>query len=474
MAAPDLEALSTLLQAVASGRVTPERALEIARSGGSATLETQPAEAAGETLLSVAPTDRARKFTDKLPSLRPRRPDEPPPTEDEILLDERYRVLREFARGGMGRVLLAIDTTVGREIALKELLPERTGTRRMTSGGSSTHANIERFLREARVTGQLEHPNIVPVYEIGVRADGSVYYTMKFVRGDTLAERLRAINAEHSEDPQAAMRARLALLDAFTQVCNAVAFAHARGVIHRDLMLGEFGEVLVLDWGLAKLSDSPDEPAPAATKSDSARTRAVQDSSTVHTMDGTVLGTPAYMPPEQANAEEADERSDVYSLGAILYEIIAGVPAYSGHGSNAILAKVLTQPPTPLSDIAPNAPPELCALVESAMQRERGQRLQSAAELAREVKAYRDGRALSVYSYSSTELVKRFVARNKAAVSVGVVLITALLAVGAWSWNSILNEQQRAETERDAAITARTEADQNATRAADASREATR
>jgi len=489
MAGQETQELSALLQAVASGRVTPERAVELMSTPdrGPAIREALPPDS-GQTLFEIAPTERARKVTEKLPSVRPRRDADTKrdPTGEFEIMDGRYEILREFARGGMGRVLLAVDTTVGREIALKELLPERGGTTRYSASGSSTSANIERFLREARVTGQLEHPNIVPVYEIGVRADGSVYYTMKFVRGDTLGQRLKTINAEHKDDPQTALRKRLELLDSFTQVCNALAFAHDRGVIHRDLkpsniMVGEFGEVLVLDWGLAKLKDAPNEPEPEPTPkararaaTDSSRTRAVQDTSTVHTMDGTILGTPAYMPPEQANAEEADERSDVYALGAILYEILTGSAPYTGASAAAIVAKVMTQDPTPARDLATHAPPELCALVERAMLRDRDKRLQSAADLAREVKAFRDGRTLSVYSYSSGELVRRFVGRNKAAVSVAAVLVAILAVVGAWSWVSILTEQRRAEDERDRAVAAREEADRNADRAERMGDEATR
>lgn len=434
------EVLTALLQAVADGRMTADQALDALREPGAT-----KAQADGATLFEVAPSASPRKPTEKLPRPRTAMPEQAPvPAQT---MDGRYDVVREFARGGMGRVLLALDTTVGREIAIKEILPSRGGSGRHAAT-DTTVANVERFLREARVTGQLEHPNIVPVYEIGTRQDGSVYYTMKFVRGETLAERLRKTGD---------MRGRLGLLDAFVQVCNAVAFAHSRGVIHRDLkpsniMLGEFGEVLVLDWGLAKLKGAEEIKGG----------QTISDGSTVKTLDGLIMGTPAYMAPEQARAEEVDELSDVYALGAMLHEIISGKPAYAGSSPQQIVAKVLAEPPEQLPE---DTPPELQALVAKAMHRQRDLRVQQARALADEVKAYRDGRALSVYQYSAGEILKRFVARHKAAVSVAVLLVLALAALAAWSSYAIISEQQRTANERDRALAAGAQADRNALRA---------
>ena len=191
-------------------------------------------------------------------------------------------------------MLAVFDEHIGRDVALKELL--RNDTNRVAM----------RFLREARVTGQLEHPNIVPVYEIGRRPDGALYYTMKLVKGLTLAAALKKCRS---------LSDRLALLPHFHDLCNAVAYAHHRGVIHRDLkpenvMVGEFGETVVLDWGVAKVRGTADLPAEGGEGMDSGGTLA-----------GTVLGTPAYMSPEQAGGEveNIDERSDVWGLGAVLF-----------------------------------------------------------------------------------------------------------------------------------------------------------
>ena len=161
----------------------------------------------------------------------------------------RYRPLGEHSRGGMGRILLVRDVAIGRDIALKELLPRPSqdeGAPPTPIRGSL--AVVSRFLKEARITGQLEHPGIVPVYELGQRLDGTVYYTMKLVRGKTLREAIGSA---------ASLAERLVLLSHFLDLCQAIAYAHSRGVIHRDIkpsnvMVGEFGETVVLDWGLAK------------------------------------------------------------------------------------------------------------------------------------------------------------------------------------------------------------------------------
>ncbi|MCP4593528.1 MAG: serine/threonine protein kinase, partial [bacterium] len=198
---------------------------------------------------------------------------------------------------------------------MKELLADTgssspSGPR--TDRVSKTGAVAARFLREARVTGQLEHPNIVPVYEVGRRQGGAFYYTMKLVRGRTLAEALKQCRT---------LADRLRLLPHYVDLCNAIAYAHSRGVIHRDIktdnvMLGEFGETVVLDWGLAKVKEEPDicgtETRPKLS--------GLADPSTGHTVHGSAIGTPAYMSPEQADGrvDEIDERSDVWSLGAVL------------------------------------------------------------------------------------------------------------------------------------------------------------
>jgi tetratricopeptide (TPR) repeat protein/tRNA A-37 threonylcarbamoyl transferase component Bud32 len=237
---------------------------------------------------------------------------------------DRYTLSRLHATGGLGRVWLARDVPLNRDVALKEIRPER----------ADRPAAAARFLREAQITGQLEHPGIVPVYELGRRpADGQPFYTMRFVRGRTLAEAARTFH-DHRRTWFSTLEFRQ-LLGAFVGVCQAVAFAHARGVVHRDLkpqnvVLGDFGEVMVLDWGLAKVVGRPDVTDEVPIDVDPTG----PDGATIQ---GQVLGTPAYMPPEQAEGrlDLLDQRADVYGLGAILYELLAGRPPAVHGGRHA-------------------------------------------------------------------------------------------------------------------------------------------
>ncbi len=228
----------------------------------------------------------------------------------------RYRVRGEIARGGVGVVLLAHDGDLGREIAVKVLHARHATDLTM----------LQRFVEEAQIGGQLQHPGIVPVYELGIDLRDQPYFTMKLVQGKTLATLLR--EREHPGSEQGRW------LAAFARVCETVAYAHARGVVHRDLkpgnvMVGEFGEVLVMDWGFAKvIGRVPDRVDPAATAAAPVTTQRDEPLSVA----GSVLGTPAYMPPEQAagELERLDARADVFALGAILCEILTGQPPYTG------------------------------------------------------------------------------------------------------------------------------------------------
>ena len=211
----------------------------------------------------------------------------------------RYEVVSELGRGGMGRVVLVKDRQIGRKIAMKQML----------APGAST-STVARFVREAQATGQLEHPNIVPIYDIGVAPDNSVFFTMKFIQGVSLRHVLS--NLRHGDAVTRETYTLTRLLQIFIQVCNGVAFANAKGVIHRDLkpdniMLGDFGEALVVDWGIAKLLRETGHDAPPAER--------LVVSNNFQTVSGYVAGTPAYMPPEQARGEvdSIDARSDVYA-----------------------------------------------------------------------------------------------------------------------------------------------------------------
>jgi WD40 repeat protein/serine/threonine protein kinase len=244
----------------------------------------------------------------------------------------RYRIDGEIARGGMGAVLQARDPDLGREVAIKVLRDDLRGNADL----------VRRFIEEAQIGGQLQHPGIVPVYELGTFPDLRPYFAMKLVKGRTLAALLDA-RGKPSDD-----HARF--LGVFEQVAQTVAYAHARGVIHRDLkpsnvMVGAFGEVQVMDWGLAKVLTEggvADDERSQATRNEVGVVRTVRSGSAVDASQaGSVLGTPAYMAPEQASGdvEMVDERADVFGLGSILCEVLTGRPAYTGKSGHEVLGK---------------------------------------------------------------------------------------------------------------------------------------
>jgi serine/threonine-protein kinase len=293
--------------------------------------------------------------------------------------DARYEIVERIGRGGMGVIDVALDREIGRKVALKSLRPE----------AAASEIKRERFLQEARLTGRLEHPNIIPVYDIGRGGDGSAYFAMKLVRGVTLRDVLRSLAAH---EPKAeAEYGRVNLLLSFQKMCQGMAYAHSRGVVHRDLkpeniMLGDYGEVLVMDWGIAKVLASPDGAKNKGLAPDTISSLR-RGPGEQHTRPGAVLGSVRFMAPEQAmgRIDEIDCRSDVYSLGAILYEILTLEPPFDGPNARDILMKVregTLVPPrkrTPERDI----PQMLEAVVLRAMAREKDGRYANAQELSR-------------------------------------------------------------------------------------------
>jgi serine/threonine-protein kinase len=258
---------------------------------------------------------------------------------------ERYTIGDVIGEGGMGEVRLCKDARIGRDVAMKVVHRSR---------GSRSDMRT-RFLREARVQGQLEHPAIVPVYDVDVLPDGALYFTMKRIRGVTLADVVELLAAK--DDAAQKEYSRRRLLTAFSSVCLAVDFAHTRGVLHRDLkpenvMLGAYGEVYVLDWGVAKV-DGDVEDAVESSAPDM-----IDDTKT---LAGALVGTPGYMAPEQLEGKTVDRRADVYALGVVLFELLTYETLHPRAPTNATLASTLTGAEDRLATLAQarEVPPEL-------------------------------------------------------------------------------------------------------------------
>ncbi len=336
---------------------------------------------------------------------------------------EHYVPGKEIARGGMGRIRMARDRRLRRDVAVKEILVK-------------TGEAARRFEREARITARLQHPSIVNIHEAGVWPTGEPFYAMKLVTGRPLDE----VIADAKSFEQ-----RLALVPNVLAVADAMAYAHGERVIHRDLkpknvLVGAFGETVVIDWGLAKdLADAGSEP-------DGGRPfRSADDAKTAF---GAVMGTPAYMPPEQASGQPVDERADVYAIGVLLDHVLSGKPPFTGTSSDEILEAVKRGSPTPLSERQPGVPPDLLAIVERAMQRLPSRRYPTARELAEDLRRFQNGQLVGTHRYSLGELLRRWMRRHRAAVTVAGAALVVVIALGAFAVWRIVRAEHEAEDER--------------------------
>jgi WD40 repeat protein len=388
--------------------------------------------------MSADPADRTATLQPTLPSQSAASARHNDDDSDSLPVDDpdRYQQVSEHARGGLGRVVRAVDRRLGRTVAVKELLRQ-------------DQWHEARFMREALITARLEHPGIVPVHEAGRWPNGAPYYVMKLVEGRTLKELFAA---------KQTLRERLGLLEHVIAIADAVGYAHSEGVIHRDLkpsnvIVGEFGETIVVDWGLARDTRRNDIPEPAAELLVTAQ------GSGVSTISGKVVGTPAYMAPEQARGEIVDERADVYAIGAVLYELLAGNAPHADVTPQAVLDRVIAGPPAPLAQAAADAPDELVDIVAKAMARVPADRYPNGSALAEDLRRFQTGKLVSAHAYTPWQLVRKKLAQHRGVVVMAIASAIALAAVGVESFRTVVAERDIARVERERAEDARANAE---------------
>ena len=380
----------------------------------------------------------------------------------------RYQSRGEVARGGMGAILRVWDEDLRRELAMKVVL----GQSGQANVGEIPPKMLGRFLEEAQVTGQLDHPGIVPVHELGLDERGAVFFTMRLVRGRDLKEIFDLVQKGDAEWTQTRV------LWALLKVCDAMAYAHSKGVVHRDLkpanvMVGRFGEVYVMDWGLARVIGQPDrhdlrlrrDTSQSLVESERRADASHSADSVLFTMDGDVVGTPSYMAPEQARGEieRLGPRSDVYAVGAMLYHLLTGEMPYVAPGAqpsqHMVLRWALEGPPRPLHVIKADLPEELVAICEKAMAREPEQRYADMGALSEDLRAYLENRVVRAHRRGAWVEFVKWMQRNRAlALAWSAALLVAVLGLTATAFVQIRGRRvaedarQLAQTNERAAI----------------------
>lgn len=370
----------------------------------------------------------------------------------------RFRIVKTHARGGLGEVFIAEDGELRRNVALK----------RIRGGFIDDSESRSRFVREAEITGNLEHPGIVPIYGLGIDDDGCPYYAMRFIEGESLQETIRRFHDPQRNTSDAAARQLelRKLLQRFIDVCNAMEYAHSRGVIHRDLkpaniMVGKFGETLVVDWGLAKQLGQADEDISTIAPGSQTTT----DDTPAPTQLGQAVGTPQYMSPEQAEGRHYDltAATDVYALGAVLYAILSGRPPIDGKSLGEVLMNVVRGRSAPLPRSTPGA---LASICRRAMALQPTDRYPSARALVDDLEKWLADDRVEAHRESFVESASRWARTHRAIVTGGVALAaTALVAlvIGLIAVSSEQRETERqrrtAESERRRAEAERTDAE---------------